>query len=148
VPPGERRRDGRAGTRLRRPAEFAAVLAAPRAQSLRAARDWLAMTAAWFQASSPSVRFGATVARRQAHRAIDRALVKRILRDAARAAGPALTEVCARGGIGVDVAFRLKAMRRPGAGVQSTRAWRRALRAEADSLLTQLLNHLTSLAAP
>ena len=122
------------------------MLAAPRAQSLRAGREWLAMTAAWFHAAPASVRFGATVARRQAPRAIDRSLVKRTLREAARAARPALADAAARSGIAVDIAFRLKAVRRSEAAAPSVRAWRRILRDEADSLLAQLEKHLHSLA--
>jgi ribonuclease P protein component len=128
--------------RLRRPEEFAAVLAAPRSQSLRAARHWLAMTAAWFPASAPAVRFGATVGRRQAPRAVDRTLVKRILREASRAAVPAITAVCARRGLRADVTFRLKAARRGTADAESMRAWRRTLRREADGLLAQFEQHL------
>jgi ribonuclease P protein component len=129
--------------RLQRPSEFAAVLAAPRAQSLRAARHWLSMTAAWSPSPQPAVRFGVTVGKRNAHRAVDRAVVKRTLREAGRHAAPALECACARQGLRLDVAFRLKAARdRAAAGQPSLIAWRRALRAEADALLDRLGRHL------
>jgi ribonuclease P protein component len=134
--------------RLRRPEDFAAVLAAPRAQTVRAAQHWLSMTAAWFPDDSDALRgklrFGAIVGRRNARRAIDRALVKRILREAGRLAAPTLAPHCARLGIRLDVAFRLKAPR-GGGGDQppaSVTRWRRALRSEADALLARLERQL------
>jgi ribonuclease P protein component len=128
---------------LRRPAEFAAVLAAARSQSLRAARHWLSMTAAWSPSEEPAVRFGVTVGKRNARRSIDRAVVKRILREAGRHAAPALELTCARRGLRLDVAFRLKASRDRAAEAQpALTAWRRALRDEADALLDRLGRHL------
>jgi ribonuclease P protein component len=134
---------------LRRPADFAAVLAAPRSRSLRAARHWLSMTAAWFPGETPAVRFGVTVGRRMVRRAVDRALVKRILREAAWLASPGLAAQSTRRYGRLDVAFRVKVVR-GGPGDQpplSLTAWRRALRAEADALLQRLDRHLTELAA-
>lgn len=142
---GGTRRFG-AGRRLQRPAEFAAVLAAPRAQSLRATRHWLSMTAAWSPSDAPKVRFGVTVGRRNARRAVDRALVKRVLREASRHAAAALDAVCATRTVRLDVAFRLQSARLPGAP-PSQLVWRRELRAEADALLARLLRHLAALPA-
>ena len=144
--PAEANGAGRFGRsrRLRRPAEFAAVLAAPRGQALRAARHWLAMTAAWFPAEQAQVRFGATVGKRNARRAIDRAVVKRIVREAARRAAPALEAACARRQLRLDVSFRLKSPRDRGTDGAPPlyTAWRRALRGEVDGLLQRLGRHL------
>jgi ribonuclease P protein component len=131
---------------LRRPADFAAVLAAPRLQSLRAARHWLSMTAAWLPSEVATVRFGATVGKRNARRAIDRALVKRILREAGRHALPVLEPLCSARRLRLDVAFRLKAARE-GSGYQaaSLKVWRHALRDEADALLERLGRHLAEM---
>lgn len=119
------------------------MLAAPRSQSLRAARHWLSMTAAWSSSGQPAVRFGVTVGKRNARRAIDRAVVKRILREAGRHVAPALELTCARRGLRLDVAFRLKASRDRTAETQpSLAAWRRALRDEADALLDRLARQL------
>lgn len=119
------------------------MLAAPRPQSLRAARHWLSMTAAWSSSEQPAVRFGVTVGKRNARRAMDRNLVKRILREAGRHAAPALELTCARRGLRLDVAFRLKAARdRAAQGQPALAAWRRALRDEADTLLDRLNRHL------
>lgn len=135
--------------RLRRPSEFAAVLAAPRSQALRGGRHWLSMTAAWFPGEASAVRFGATVGKRNARRAVDRALVKRILREASRCAAPALETTCARRGLRLDVSFRLKAPRGQAAEGQpvSLTVWRLALRAEADGLLERLHRHIAQLDA-
>ncbi len=141
----DHRQSGRSAGRLRRPPEFAAVLAAPRSNSLRAARLWLAMTAAWVDSPNPDVRFGITVSRRHARRAVDRALIKRIVREAGRRAWPALHEVCAERGIRIDVAFRLKTVRpapKLETSTESVRTWRRSLRAEADGLLERTVRHL------
>ena len=119
------------------------MLAAPRPQSLRAARHWLTMTAAWSPSEQPAVRFGVTVGKRNARRAVDRAVVKRIVREAARHAAPALEFTCARRGLRLDVAFRLKTSRDRASDAQPTlMAWRRALRDEADTLLDRLGRHL------
>lgn len=134
------RRHGR-DRRLRRPADYAGVLGAPRDLSLRAARHWLTMTAAWSPSPLPVVRFGVTVGRRNARRAVDRALVKRVVREASRHAAAGLEAACGRAQWRLDVAFRLKAAR-PAAAGTSTTAWRRALRSEADSLLQRLQRHL------
>ena len=132
-----------ASRRLRRPADYAAVLAAPRAESLRASRHWLSMTAAWCRADAPSVRFGITVGKRNARRAVDRALVKRIVRESSRHAAPSLEEQCRQRGLRLDVAFRLKSPR--AAGEPSMNAWRGVLRAEADGLLERLHRHVAHL---
>jgi ribonuclease P protein component len=135
--------------RLRRPSEFAAVLAAPRSQALRGGRHWVSMTAAWFPDEAAAVRFGATVGKRNARRAVDRALVKRILREASRRAAPALEALCAHQGLRLDVSFRLKAPRNQATEVPpvSLTAWRLALRAEADWLLGRLHRHIAQLDA-
>jgi ribonuclease P protein component len=150
-PPVAAIRTGRFGRarRLRRPSEFTAVLAAPRSAGLRAARHWLSMTAAWFPSEQAAVRFGATVGKRNARRAVDRNLVKRVLREAARRAAPSLEAACAQRGLRLDVSFRLKTSRdRTAEGPRaSTAAWRHLLREEADALLDRLVRHLAPTAA-
>ena len=84
-------------------------------------------------------RFGVTVGKRNARRAVERALVKRVLREAARHAAAALD--AAAGTRSVDVVLRLKAPCPP----KTTLApplFKRALRAEADALLAQLARAL------
>lgn len=86
-------------------------------------------------ASTDSPRFGITVGKRNARRAVDRNLVKRVLREAARHAVPALR--AAAGARRVDVVIRLKApLGQPGAAARAQ--LKRELRGEADGLLAQL----------
>jgi len=130
--------------RLRRPQEFAAVLGADRAHSMRAAGQWLSMTAAWNPVLPGSVRLGITASKRMARRAIDRALVKRIVREAFRHAAPGIERVAASSGVGVDISVRLK---RPVALPDDPQRpaltpWRRALRAEADELLRSITSRI------
>jgi hypothetical protein len=97
------------------------------------------MTAAWIQSETTAVRFGATVGKRNARRSVDRALVKRIVREASRRAAPRLEALCAERSLRLDVAFRLKAARDLRRDDQpSVAQWRLALRAEADWLLERL----------
>ncbi|MGZ9076408.1 MAG: ribonuclease P protein component [Burkholderiaceae bacterium] len=134
--------------RLKTPAEFAAVLRAPREQSIRAARQLLSINAAWVAAamSSPpasSVRFGVTVGKRNARRSVDRALIKRIVREACRHQAAAFEAQADRASARIDVAVRLKAPLVDKDGeVLAMRAWRRQLRAEADDLLHDVLSQM------
>ena len=125
------------------------MLAVPRSHGLRTARQWLSMTAAWFPGDAPAIRFGATVGKRNARRAVDRNLVKRVLREAARHAAPQLEAACAPRGLRLDVSFRLKSSRDRATAEPrvALAAWRRALREEADALLDQLGQRLAQLDA-
>jgi ribonuclease P protein component len=105
------------------------------------------MTAAWFPSEHPTVRFGSTVGKRNARRAVDRNLVKRIVREAARRAVPELEAACLRRGLRLDVSFRLKAARVAGKEPTSVTAWRQSLREEAETLLERLGRHLAQLDA-
>src|SRR5215470_12681512 len=100
--------------RLQSEAEFAAVShAGP--DSIRLSQRWFVLIAkpvaeteagAVNAASGRRVRFGVTVGKRLARRAVDRVLVKRILREAARHAGPQLSAVAR---VDMDIVLRLKA---------------------------------------
>lgn len=156
--------------RLRSPSQFGAVAAGAQ---IRLARRWLALQArlepgapseaASASAATPrvpvtaatdrspprsvsSMRIGLTIAKRNARRAVDRARIKRVLREALRAAAPGVQAAAAPHGI--DVVLRLRA---PWPAVDpvghAERA--RALRAEADQLLVDLVGRLaTAHAAP
>lgn len=128
--------------RLLRASEFAALANSPLAW--RAARRWIAMSVrveplsslpADHPARGAAVRFGLTIPKRQAKRAVARNMVKRVLREAARAAAPAL---CAKAsGTQAQVLLRLKAPL-PAATAMSWPALKLELRREADALLVQL----------
>jgi ribonuclease P protein component len=88
---------------------------------------------------SESIRFGFTVGRRQARRAVQRVLVKRVLREAARHAIGALRPLAADRK--VDVVLRLRNPL-PQPDQMGQAELKRSLRTEADSLIEQLARHL------
>jgi ribonuclease P protein component len=123
---------------MRRPRDFAAVLGAGRATSMRMAGEWLSVTAAWSDAMPCGARLGITVSKRMARRSIDRALVKRIVREAFRLSAPGLERQATAARVRVDISVRMKRPievpgepRRP-----ALPTWRRALRTEVDQLLS------------
>jgi ribonuclease P protein component len=85
------------------------------------------------------VRFGFTVGRRQARRAVQRVMVKRVMREAARSALGTVGELAADRN--VDVVLRLRSPL-PDPSKMGLADVKRALRAEADSLIEQLVRHL------
>jgi len=153
----------RRAQRLRTPEQFAA-LTGERAH-WRAARQWIAAAAqinpeTAAQTTEPetsaqvggmvvasdsagqfdrAVRFGFTVGRRQARRAVQRVMVKRVLREAARHGAQAL---CRRArGRTIDLVLRLRSAL-PDPTQMSLAVLKRSLRAEADSLIAQLERYL------
>jgi ribonuclease P protein component len=82
-----------------------------------------------------AVRFGFTVGRRQARRAVQRVMVKRIMREAVRAAAPALAQGAR--GRQVEVVLRLRSAL-PDPAAMTWGLVKRALRAEADLLMARL----------
>jgi ribonuclease P protein component len=124
---------------LRSPAQFLAVTSDP--QALRAARRWLSVAGRVQppQSDRPPVRFGFTASRRHARRAVDRNVVKRVMREAARNHLGMLDVAAA--GRSVDIVLRLKAAL-PAAGETPLARWKGALRREADGLLAQLAQRL------
>jgi RNase P protein component len=116
-----------------------------------------------FPASDPNsvhaLRIGITVAKRYARRAVDRALVKRIVREGARRRAPALLAALRAARVRADVIVRLRAPlpARPTARTRpvlsqrqlsqhqlSQRQLREQLRADTDALLQRLARHLTA----
>ena len=134
--------------RLKTPAEFSALLRAPRERSIRAERPMLSINAAWVTTGSidnaaGSVRFGVTVGKRNARRSVDRTLVKRIVREACRHHADAFENCAAQAGARIDIALRLRTPLVDGRGVPlAMRIWRRQVRADADSLLQEALTRL------
>jgi RNase P protein component len=88
--------------------------------------------------ATPRVRFGLTVGKRLARRAVDRVLVKRILREAARHSAP---QLAARAQRDLDVVLRLKAPLPERATITRTQL-KRALREDADAVLRRLSDRL------
>lgn len=120
------------------------MAAGGRDRGFRAARRWLALASRWQQAAAGSIRFGFTVGKRNARRAVDRTTVKRILREACRHARADLA--AAARGRAIDVVLRLKSPLPDRAAVPRAEL-KRALRGEADALLAQLKAHIAQLEA-
>ncbi len=151
--------------RLRTPEQFAA--ASGERATWRAARQWLAASARVepqgagveqrvaapisgdsvgnsasvfrLNPAPDSVRFGFTVGRRQARRAVERVMVKRVLREAARNAAGTLHSLARD--CSIDVVLRLRAPL-PERSEMSLSRVKRSLREQADSLIGQLARHL------
>ncbi len=87
--------------------------AAARADSLRAQTRWLALTAYWSVTDPPGARLGLTISKRMARRAVDRALVKRIAREAFRRRADDIERAAALAGVRADLNVRLKRMLAP-----------------------------------
>jgi len=92
-----------------------------------------------FESQTDAVRFGFTVGRRQARRAVQRVMVKRVLREAARNAAGSLRPLAENRGL--DVVLRLRSPL-PDPSRMARAQVKRSLRAEADSLIAQLARHL------
>lgn len=112
---------------------------------MHAARRWVSVVASWHEAGSApaGVRFGVTVGRRHARRAVDRALVKRILREASRHRAGAF-EQCAAPDRRIDIVLRLRAPLIRNGQALAMSQWRLQIRRDADLLLEQLLARMTA----
>ncbi|MEG0822615.1 MAG: ribonuclease P protein component [Burkholderiaceae bacterium] len=134
------------GRRLRKPAEFAAVLSARGPLALRLARRWFSMNAVARPAEA-GIRFGFTVGKRNARRSVDRILVKRILRESARHAAPQVQAMCAQHGLAIDLSLRLKSsLPRAGRDIGLAEL-KQSLRADVDALLSDLGRQFERMAA-
>lgn len=131
--------------RLKTPAEFSALLRAPRERAIRAERQMLSISAAWVTTglsggTAGSVRFGVTVGKRNARRSVDRALVKRVVREACRHYAAAFEDCAAQAAARIDIALRLRVPLIDAHGAPlAMRVWRRQVRADADGLLQEAL---------
>lgn len=93
--------------RILKPEDFGKVLRAERSGSIRLGRDSVSVCALAHKQAG-LVRFGFTVGKKNVKRSVDRALVKRIMRECARSALPAMRVACARQGFGLDVSLRYR----------------------------------------
>ena len=96
-----------------------------------------------FPEETGRLRFGITVGKRNAHRSVDRALVKRTLREAARKQAPNLAALLGEQGVGLDVSLRLRVPLKEIPGIdQGVNALKLSLRTDAQSLMEALLKRL------
>lgn len=68
------------------------------------------LSAKWREPSGQDLRFGVTVGKRNCHRSVDRALVKRLLKEEARHRAPSIREKISRLEKGLDVSLRLRSV--------------------------------------
>lgn len=135
--------------RLKSARDYAETLRVPAGRSIRSGRHLVAMNSTWRAAGAESLsacplRFGVTVGKRNVKRAVDRVLVKRILREACRHRAAALESCATRAGACVDIVLRIKSPLATVSGDALTMAqWRRQVRMEADNLLSQMLSELS-----
>lgn len=134
--------------RLRSKAQFSAIAKARGPNALRAARQWLAASGLVVAAASDTpVHLGLVMPKRYARRAVDRNLIKRVVREAIRASLPGWVQACCEatpmaGCVHVIIVVRLKAGLPRVAEVARTQLKKR-LRAEADALFGQLMRGLS-----
>ncbi len=87
--------------------DFGALLRSDGPGAIRLGRDAVSLCAQAHRKTG-RVRFGFTVGKRNVPLSVDRALVKRILREESRQTLPALRKDCERFGIGLDVSLRFR----------------------------------------
>lgn len=93
--------------RMIKSADFGAVLSIPRDQTIRAFSDFFTVTVV----KTPHVgvvRFGLTVGKKNAPLSVDRALVKRLLRESSRKKRLAILDFFPDSDFGLDISLRLK----------------------------------------
>ena len=93
--------------RMIKSAEFGAVLSSPKQEQVRSFSTYFAVAA--IKTPNPGVvRFGLTVGKHNARLSVDRALVKRLLREASRVKRQTIQNSLLDKDYGLDVSLRLK----------------------------------------
>ncbi len=93
--------------RLIKSTEFGAVLSANKQKLIRSYSDFFTVSALKTDQVG-RIRFGFTVGKQNAHLSVERALVKRLLREKARKSRTAIAESLRDRKYGLDINFRLK----------------------------------------
>lgn len=94
--------------RILKSEDFGRVLRADGPGSIRLGRDSVSVCA-FVHRQAGLVRFGFTVGKKNVRRSIDRALVKRVMRECARNALPKMRSVCVKQGVGLEISLRYRA---------------------------------------
>lgn len=87
--------------------DFGKLLRSSEPGSIRLGRDLISVCAQTHDEAG-RVRFGFTVGKHNAPRSVDRALVKRVMRECSRMALPEISAICAKHGVGLDISLRLR----------------------------------------
>ncbi len=123
--------------RIRTKKDFEKIVASRPPEGIRVFSHWFEAKALKMP-SEPILRYGFTVGKKFAARAVDRNLVKRILREAARHKSSIFLERINEKNTGLDVCLRLVKRFASEEVPQTRKALKAVLRADADSLLVRL----------
>lgn len=129
--------------RLIKTSDYGVLVHVRNENTFRVASKYFSANALKFVEHPGRIRFGITVGKKNAHRSVDRALVKRILREAARQQAPDLVARLSELGVGLDVSLRLRVPLNsvPGRD-QGVRALRAELGRDAELLVSQVSRRL------
>ena len=129
--------------RLIKTSDYGVLVHVRNENSFRLTSKFFSANAQKFVEHQGRLRFGITVGKKNAHRSVDRALVKRILREAARQQAPDLVARLRELGVGLDVSLRLRVPLNsvPGRD-QGVRALRAELGRDAELLVSQVSRRL------
>ena len=94
-------------SRILKSEDFGSLMRGQGPGSIRLGRDSVSVCA---QAHKQTglVRFGFTVGKKNVRRSVDRALVKRVMRECARVILPQIRDVCVKQGLGLDISLRYR----------------------------------------
>ena len=129
--------------RIIKSADYGVLVHTRNENTFRLTSKYFSINAMKFPEEPGRLRFGITVGKRNAHRSVDRALVKRTLREAARKQAPNLAALLGEQGVGLDVSLRLRVPLKEIPGIdQGVNALKLSLRTDARSLMEALLKRL------
>ena len=131
--------------RILKSEDFGSVLRAQGPDSIRLGRDSVSVCAQAHRQAG-LVRFGFTVGKRNVPLSVDRALVKRVMREVARHALPDLQAQCRDLGIGVDVSLRFRSPLRTTAEMVTLSCAKDSVRRSAQLCVQALRKRLPSAA--
>ncbi len=94
--------------RLVKSADFGKLLTIRDGRAIRVSSQFFSVTVVTRNKKEGPIRIGITVGKKNAHRSVDRALVKRVLRETARKQAPYLIALLCETEVGLDVSLRLK----------------------------------------
>ena len=131
--------------RLIKSAEFGAVLSANKQDLIRAFSDFFAIHALK-TSQKACVRFGFTVGKHNARLSVDRALVKRLLREKAQTSRLRILEAISDQEFGLDITLRLK-KKLPDCSdsLLNKKARKELLRNDIDKLMDHFLRKVSSI---
>lgn len=129
--------------RIIKTSDFGKLVQAQGKEVTRASAAYFSATALQRPNVVGNLRIGITVGKKNAHRSVDRALVKRTLRETARKQAPYLIALLCDTGVGLDVSLRLKMPLSTVKGREiGVKALKQALRRDAEKLLEKLAKRL------